>query len=31
VVFCPHGGGHDTGGGGQMNSQGFWKLFKSTW
>lgn len=31
VVFCPHGGGHDTGGGSQMNSQGFWKLFKSTW
>ena len=31
VVFCPHGGGHDTGGGSQMNSQGFWKLFKQTW
>lgn len=30
VVFCPHGGGHDTGGGG-VNSEGFWKLFKSTW
>jgi len=31
VVFCPHGGGHDTGGGSQINSEGFWKLFKSTW
>jgi hypothetical protein len=31
VVFCPHGGGHDTGAGSQMNSLGFWKLFKSTW
>jgi poly(3-hydroxybutyrate) depolymerase len=31
VVFCPHGGGHDTGGGSQMNSEGFWKLFKQTW
>lgn len=31
VVFCPHGGGHDTGGGSQMNSEGFWKFFKSTW
>jgi hypothetical protein len=31
VVFCPHGGGHDTGGSSQMSSEGFWKLFKSTW
>jgi hypothetical protein len=31
VVFCPHGGGHDTGAGSKMNADGFWKLFKSTW
>jgi poly(3-hydroxybutyrate) depolymerase len=31
VVFCPHGGGHDNGNGSQINSLGFWKLFKSTW
>jgi hypothetical protein len=31
VVFCPHGGGHDTGGGSEINAAGFWNLFKSTW
>jgi hypothetical protein len=31
VVFCPHGGGHDAGSGSKINSDGFWKLFKSTW
>jgi hypothetical protein len=31
VVFCPHGGGHDTGGASKINAEGFWKLFKSTW
>jgi hypothetical protein len=31
VVFCPHGGGHDTGGDSKINADGFWKLFKSTW
>lgn len=31
VVFCPHGGGHDTGGGNGPNSQGLWDFFKSTW
>ncbi|HET9934276.1 MAG TPA: hypothetical protein VFQ35_26420, partial [Polyangiaceae bacterium] len=31
VVFCPHPGGHDAGGDTKINSEGFWKLFKSTW
>jgi hypothetical protein len=31
VVFCDHGGGHDTGGGSQMNSEGFYGFFKSLW